>query len=273
MGFLDRFFKKKSEDKEQAIQIPEDWNSYLCSIDGKVGSYFLNLALINIVPIVEKNALLWVEFVLNDPSDDGLITDQEYIALMLLEDKFIPQIENELDALYVGRLIHDGKCEFYFYFKESKYEQQIIQQIVDQLVNYKISFGLKDDPNWSAYRESIYPNVYAMQSIRNIQVIMNLEKHGDSLVIERPVEHWCYFKTSEGREKFIATISVKGFEINGQSYHDESENPYCVQLVRMDRVELNNINDVTWMLLELCIENGGEYDGEYDGWETPVIRH
>lgn len=269
MGLLDRFFKKNTQDKEQTIQLPQDWDFYLCDIDGKVGSYFLNLALINIIPIVEKSALLWVELILNDPNDDGMTTDQEYNALMSLEDEFIAQITKKLNAIYVGRLIHDGVCEFYFYFKEDKYEKQGIQQIVDEFANYKINFGLKDDPNWTVYRESIYPNIYAMQSMQNNRVIMNLEKHGDVLTVKRPVEHWCYFQTNEGKDLFLTAIQKRGYEIIDQSLNEESINPYCVQLVRIDSVELKSINEVTWELVELCTEN----DGEYDGWETPIIRN
>ncbi|WP_165383047.1 DUF695 domain-containing protein [Acinetobacter sp. WCHAc060033] len=267
MSLFDKFLKKKSEDKEQEIQIPDDWDFYLCDIDGKTGSYFLNLALINIIPIVEKNAFLWIELTLNQPTEDGMSSQQEYDTLISLEDQLIPQITELFNAIYVGRLTHSGTRDFYFYLNENIYDAKLVEKTIHKFSDYQIKFGLKNDPLWDIYRETIYPNIYAMQSLTNDRVIRNLENHGDTLVAERPVEHWCYFETSEGRDKFIKTIQTEGFEINSQSYHEENKKPYCVQLVRTDSVELDNINGVTWALLELCIENGGEYDG----WETLVI--
>lgn len=269
MGLLDRFFKKNTQDKEQTIQLPQDWDFYLCDIDGKVGSYFLNLALINIIPIVEKSALLWVELILNDPNDDGMSSQHEYDSLIDLEDRLVPQITTSFDAIYVGRLTHNGTRDFYFYLNENTYKEELVKKIIQEFSTYQFNFGLKNDSKWDIYAESIYPNVYAMQSIQNNRVIMNLEKHGDSMIVSRPVEHWCYFKTNEGREKFTAAVQIKGFEINNQSFSAENERPFGVQFVRMDSVELSHINEVTWELLELCIEN----DGEYDGWETPIIRN
>ena len=40
----------------------------------------------------------------------------------------------------------------------------------------------------------MYPSPEIMQIISNNAVIENLEKHGDSLEIARPVDHWIYFK-------------------------------------------------------------------------------
>ena len=114
-----------------------------------------------------------------------------------------------------------------------------------------------------------YPNVYAMQNIQNNRVICNLEKYGDILTVKRPVEHWCYFKTNEQRAHFLQVVQDKGYEIINQSKNDENENPYSAQIGRIDSVNLASINQVTWELLDLCIENGGEYDG----WETSVIRN
>ena len=269
LSLFDKIFKKKQKNREQVIQIPDDWDFYLCDLDGNTGSYFLNLALINIIPIVEKNAFLWIELTLNKPTEDGMSSQQEYDTLISLEDQLIPEITELFNAIYVGRLTHSGTRDFYFYLNENTYDAKLVEKAIHKFSEYQIKFGLKNDPLWDIYRETLYPNIYAMQSITNDRVIRNLENHGDTLIAERPVEHWCYFKTNKGREKFIEAIQIKGFEIKAQSYNDESKKPYCVQLVRMDSVKLTHINDVTWELVELCIEN----DGEYDGWETPVIRN
>lgn len=269
MGLLDRFFKKNTQDKEQTIQLPQDWDFYLCDIDGKVGSYFLNLALINIIPIVEKSALLWVELTMNQPTEDGMSSQQEFDTLIALEGQLTPQIKEAFDAVYISRLTHNGTRDFYFYLNENIYKEESIEKIIHGFPDYQFNFGLKNDPNWDIYSESIYPNIYAMQSIQNNRVIMNLEKHGDVLTVKRPVEHWCYFQTNEGKDLFLTAIQKRGYEIIDQSLNEESINPYCVQLVRIDSVELNSINEVTWELVELCTENGGEYDG----WETPIIRN
>ncbi|MCL6248867.1 DUF695 domain-containing protein [Acinetobacter sp. ANC 4945] len=268
MGFWDKFFKKKSEEIEK-IDIPESWDFYICSIEDRPASYYLNLALRQVAPIADKNKILWIEVKLNQPTEDGMSSPEEYDGLIELEDRLIPQVEQALHAIYVGRLTHNGLREFYFYVNENQYSESNIQKIIQQEENYQINFGAKVDPEWSIYCDSIYPNAFAMQSIANIHILESLEQYGDVLTVKRPVEHWCYFKTSEDRDHFLQKIQERGFEIVEQSKNDENENPYSIQIGRIDSVDLPSINQVTWELLELCIEN----NGEYDGWETPVIRN
>ncbi|MFI7919313.1 ribonuclease E inhibitor RraB, partial [Acinetobacter baumannii] len=79
--------------------------------------------------------------------------------------------------------------------------------------NYNYRFGYYSDPNWSTYFDYMYPSSEIMQIISNNAVIENLEKHGDSLEIARPVDHWIYFKNKSDQAIFLELIKPLGFEI------------------------------------------------------------
>jgi hypothetical protein len=71
---------------------------------------------------------------------------------------------------------------------------------------YSYRFGQKLDSDWSTYFNYMYPSKEIMQTISNRSVIENLQKHGDSLEIARPVDHWIYFKNEVDLNKFVEII-------------------------------------------------------------------
>ncbi|WP_447294730.1 ribonuclease E inhibitor RraB, partial [Acinetobacter baumannii] len=83
----------------------------------------------------------------------------------------------------------------------------------------------------------MYPSPEIMQIISNNAVIENLEKHGDSLEIARPVDHWIYFKNKSDQAIFLELIKPLGFEIVQQNeIKDRTDSPYQLQISRIDHV-------------------------------------
>lgn len=59
MGFIDKFLSKKNRTpnnsaENQILEVPENWNFYMCHIDEQPASYFLNLALADVAPPTRK---------------------------------------------------------------------------------------------------------------------------------------------------------------------------------------------------------------------------
>ncbi|EPJ5243477.1 DUF695 domain-containing protein, partial [Acinetobacter baumannii] len=107
MGLLDKFwFKKKhirtdQQATDQALEIPEDWNIYICQIDEQPASYFLNLALTQIAPLTSKPILLWLEIQMNHSREDGLSSNEEFDQLIEIEDQITLSLATH-PILYAG---------------------------------------------------------------------------------------------------------------------------------------------------------------------------
>jgi len=275
MGFIDKFLSKKNRTpnnsaEKQILEVPENWNFYMCQIDGQPASYFLNLALAEVGPIPERSSLIWVEIQMNHSREDGLSSNEEFDHLNDIEDQIIPALSNHYPILYVGRLTHNHLRTFYFYSQNGIDVEHSIHQIMQMYPDYSYRFSKESDSNWSTYFNDMYPDKDIMQTISNRAVIENLQKHGDSLEIARPVEHWLFFKTDIDRVNFSKIIPSLGFEIIQQNQVTESEDfPYQLQISRTDYVNQESIDTCT---IELC-RLAQQFNAEYDGWETQIISN
>lgn len=276
MGLLDKFWSKKKplatnlQPDNQALTIPEDWNYYMCQIDEQPASYFLNLALAKIAPLTYRPTLLWLEIQMNYSREDGLCSSEEFDHLIQIENQIIPALTTALPILYVGRLTHNHLRDFYFYCEEGININNIINQVMQFYPNYNYRFGQKIDPDWKTYFDYMYPSQETLQTISNHSVIENLQKHGDLLEIARPVHHWIYFKNKDDRVIFIKMVEPLGFEIVQKNKVKEREDfPYQLQISRIDQVHHQAIDTCTLQILELA----QQFNAEYDGWETQVIRN
>ncbi len=110
-----------------------------------------------------------------------------------------------------------------------------------------------------------------MDQIRkNKSVLELLKKHGDKLTTVREINHWIYFKSFDDLCDYKDILSKKGFIIqNIDKNKDPNEtHPFSLCISRDDRADLKSINKVTLKLSRLA----EEYNGNYDGWETPIIE-
>jgi len=105
---------------------------------------------------------------------------------------------------------------------------------------------------------------------KNKSVLKLLKKHGDDLTNVREVSHWIYFKTFDDLADYKSIVAKKGFKI-GDIHHDDNHTdvyPFSLIIYKDDNVELDNINEVTIELSRLA----EEFNGFYDGWETPIVK-
>ncbi len=71
------------------------------------------------------------------------------------------------------------------------------------------------------------------------------------------------------RQAFVQRVEQSGFRVQDNSLTNRAgDYPYGVSIFRHDSVDLNSIDRVVLDLFELA----NEMDGEYDGWETCIIK-
>lgn len=260
---------QKNDSPDLALEVPEDWNFYMCQIDEVPASYFLNLALAKIAPITNRSTLLWVEIKMNCSRKDGLSSSEEFEHLAQIEDQIIPALTSELAILYVGRLTHNHLRDLYFYCEDGTDPEHIINEVMQFYPEYRYRFDQKLDSDWSTYFNYMYPSKEIMQTISNRSVIENLQNHGDNLEVARAIDHWIYFKNEVDLHKFVEIILSWDFQINQRNKIEEYDGfPYQLQISKTEFVDQQSIDHCTLQLSQLA----NQLNGEYDGWETVVIK-
>lgn len=241
----------------------DNWNTYLTFIDSKPASFLLDLD-------PWKNGanemlvhLYRLRVTLNEPNEDGLTSDQEAAVLYDIEDS----IHDSLDSQYmfVGRITTQGRRDFFYY--TDSLDGSILESLaVKFLANYKFSIDrIEEQKPRAFYHEFLYPGKSDWHRMTNRQLVNNLYELGDNLEKSRTVKHWIYFSSAELRDLFKKKVQNNGFHIEEQG---TSDNKYSLIISRNDSVQLQSISDVT----DYLVSAAQECHGDYDGWETEVIR-
>jgi len=243
-----------------------NWDFYFCTVDDKVASIFVDLDLIQRAPVAGLDAMVYLRLYLRFPREDGLSSQQEYEALAGLEDE-VTQRAVMAGALYVGRNTTDGFRDFVFYCADSDKCVATLRETMRAYSDYKFDCDARPDPQWSVYREFLYPAPRARQTIENRRVYAALEQNGDALTQPREIDHWIYFADAYSRGVFVEDCRALGFALRAMREPDSGNAQFGVQIFRVDVPNANSFDGVVTQLFDLAKQTGGEYDG----WETKVI--
>lgn len=248
----------------------EDWAIYFCTVgeNQTIGSVLVDLGLENFAPVKDKEYLTTVTTYMKSPREDGLSSAEESETLNKIEDHFIDLIIKKFNSIYAGRLKYDGKILSYFYSDKSEEYESVFANVKRQYPTYRFDYDIKLEENWRAYFEVLYPSEFEMQIIQNGRVIENLENQGDKLQKERPVDHWIYFSSKDDRENFLNAINDKNFEVVEKGKTKDESRAFSLRLSRVDKADYENVNEYVMYLWE----KAQEFNGDYDGWETLVIK-
>ena len=247
----------------------ENWDSYICNVNGHLASVFLNLSLFKMAPDSSRPCLLYVWVKMKSPRPDGLSSQEEAEALWKLGDALTASFEKELNAIFIGRITTQGRREFYFYVPQARENDPAIHRSLSSCSQYEYETGTQDDPTWGQYLSVLYPSEEELQKIKNRQALEVLRKKGDQLEEPREVSHWIYFKSEADRLKFSQSIKELGYELLPTSGLDEQEpGVYGLQIRRRDCWDQESIDNVVLEILRFAMAS----DGEYDGWETELVR-
>lgn len=93
-----------------------------------------------------------------------------------------------------------------------------------------------------------------------------LQEKGDVLTVPREVQHWMYFGSEQSRARFRDAAIAAGFRVISEST-SEGDLPFGIVVARTQSIEQESIDRTVIELLRLS----RRFDGDYDGWETPVV--
>ena len=237
-----------------------EWDFYMSNVDGVIGSFLIDLGLAKIAPVADKPNLVSVAITMNNSREDGLSSDEESNLLYEIEDKIEECLRKKYNAIYAGRLTSNGERLLYYYMKNTDNYKENLHQVNLEYPDYEFGYYDENDKDWNTYFDFLYPSPEQHQMMMNRRVIHNLEEQGDNPSVERMVDHWIYFKKESDMENYISEVSKQNFQVIDKEKREKDN--YQLHLGRLDKADIDSINDCTLYLWELA----GKHNGDYDGW-------
>lgn len=246
--------------------LPQNWDFFMCRIEGAPASIRTNLALIEVAPLEGLSQRLQFYIKMQNPRPDGLSSNEEYPILCDIEDAIGEKAE-ATGAVSAGVVKSEGFLELWFYTQNAKTLAKTCEEALQAFEGYQSGYNIAEDPEWEDYFGFLYPDEFSYQTMQNRKVLMQLEKNGDKMEVPREIDHFFYFKEAAQQQAFAKEVEVKGFKVrfnNDEFVEDRKaegkEYPYMVEATREDSPLA--INDIVWDLLELA----SPFEGNYDGW-------
>jgi uncharacterized protein (TIGR01619 family) len=243
------------------------WNSYICKVNDKLASIFVDLGIRQTVPDEGRPWLLWVWVYFRQSRPDGLSSSQEFETLACLEDKLVTALEQKCHAVLSGRITTNGRREFYFYGAQPEDFDDAVRYSMGAFHGYKFEFDKQQDPDWTQYLNVLYPSEEQLEQIKNRELMDVLKLKGDKLESARDVRHWAYFKNQTDRETFRAAVQVLGYRILSEKENPESDSRFGICVERMQDMAPDAVDTA---VIELFRASKSAH-GEYDGWECQLI--
>ncbi len=243
----------------------EEWDFYLCRVDDEVASISVDLGAKAGAPDESRPTLVWVRVHVCQPRENGFPTKPELAALAAIEDRIVEDLKSSENVVYIGRCTCDGARDFYFYGSDGVSCEARLTRSMAAFPDYRHEVGHRDDPDWSVYQDFLYPPERDMQTIQNRRVRDLMDRQGDQPEIERPIDHWIYFDNVNDPSKFERVVVDRGFTVRRR---DAQGDRFLLVVTRSECATLDQIDATTLDLYDLA----REYNGEYDGFESPVTK-
>ncbi|MCD9025445.1 DUF695 domain-containing protein [Cohnella silvisoli] len=191
-----------------------------------------------------------------------------------LDNELLGTVEDEIEShlteldYVVGAITYADSKSFYYYTKHKDSLFNMLNKALSKYKKLKCVISIGEDPNWEFYLKTLYPDDFEKQRKIDREVVEQLKANNDDLHIPREINHWVYFLENKNREDFKRNLDSNFYKIVEEGTLQESEYPYRLIISHTSTVEFETINKITTELLKKTIEA----DGNYDGWESPVIE-
>ena len=250
----------------------EQWEAYMARYSKGPGSVTANFALKSFKDTVAYPYLIIAAVKFTNCTVEGFPVNDELGVLDAMSDSIFSVVKKHTPSIFAGTFTYQCERLNYFYVKDSVRVRNAIAKMVNKDYRaYRFNVASREDKNWSLFNTFLYPNEQTLEIIENGKMASALHKAGDKLLLPRKVEHWLYFKTTQGRTDFLLYSSIENFKVEDSVAVKGKANdayPFALHISRVDYVDVNSISKVTVRLRQ----EAKKLDGIYDGWECPVIK-
>lgn len=250
--------------------IPQDWDNYIFSLNGKPVSIMLNMALKERTSGLGRPYAIILRIKFGDVDKFGFPGDLEKNKLDSLENDLEKELSEKNGAIYAGRFTQRGLREFYFYGLDTVDFSTYCRTVMEKYPDLPWLAKAVYDRNWTNYTEVLYPSETEKEKMENRKMIMALQSKGDDLSRARRIEHTLYFKMAQSRRTFLISPSLSGFNVSEMPIEKtiDGDYPFLLIIWHHERPDLKKMNEVTLTLTHLAQKNGGKYEG----WQTRVLK-
>lgn len=245
----------------------EKWQMYLRQ-DPDGDLYILSdVGLLDEVDSVAPAGLFRVDLPVT--SEDGYPDEIQDDTLNTIEDDLHPQLE-ALGGLYVGRITRPGMRSLFYYANLTEAQVEVLVRKAEKRFRIKVGTYLGSDPEHLVYKRMLYPTPEEWSLIKDFGVFEQLGENGDERDEPREIRHWAYFPDRASAEGFAAEIKASGYVIHdiGDGPPDRPAKRMCIRFTREDTPAYGGFTSANIELRKSAERHGGEYDG----WETEVLR-
>lgn len=238
-----------------------EWEFFQCQMEQGPASIFLDIGIHSSLPLADYSHLLNIRLTLKSPREDGLSSSEEFPVLCDLEDS-IEDVFKSHKVIYAGRITYNKKREYYFYCRDFSCKDILTSKFSN--FGYQVELAQVEDPEWSAYYQSLYPTADDWQVIKDRRVVDNLLKHKDNLAKARVIDHHAYFEDKQSVEFYVQKIIELGFKVESIELGEDGR--FQVDFSRDDKPEFPQITSITLPLRRLA----ETCKGSYGGWGTYI---
>ena len=246
----------------------EYWEVYMKPLEGHPAMVSFNVSASEGLPDMALGYVGFVKVPLLHPTKEGLISAEEEGDIGFMEDSLEMESLRYRIGTYVGRIVTKSEINFIYYLKYEFEWKDTVNAAMKKFSNYSFEMGSRADFEWEVYQKLLYPTATQWQIIQNHNSCDALVKAGDTLKESRAIEHKIYFETQKERASFMKVIEEDGFSVQKEMEPTEEVALYGLQFYRVDIPFYYNIDELTLAI----IAKGEEYHGQYDGWETSLVK-
>lgn len=247
-----------------------EWEVYFCDINDQPACISVDLAFEALAPIADKHRAFELVVALQQTDADGFpAKEEEWEKLEEIEEALVEEFQTSLQAVFVGKMLHDGKRSFYFYSGQEALPEVIAANIMQAFPDYTYATNTLEDSDWGLYLDFLFPEPVDMQSIKNGRILRMMEEQGDEHHIPRPVSHFFSFTTEADRDVFKSAVEDNGYTLvqEGQN-RAEAGATYGIVVAKVQAIGEEETQATTLTLWQLA----EEFNGLYGGWQANVVR-
>lgn len=257
----------------------DNWDFYFTSINDESASIRVDLDATAGISLDDFPRRVEIVIYFASVTESGMPEDEEWEALHELDDALMTWAEQSESDVPVASITQSGRRSYVIYTSRTEPAVGEIEKLLASVGGRRCEIALDDDPEWRFYQEVLLPTPVEMQWMTDRALVEHLREAGDAVEIPREVDHMAYFRTEDGRSRFLAEATSRGYELGDEGDADEGETnesdgneedeyPYAAALKRTHAVDLDTAFQHSGELCELALD----HDGIYDGWGCMIVE-
>lgn len=256
-------------EEEGGVSRDQRWLVFPGTVNDKPAMFTVDLAWTDRTPPPNLAVRLDVQVPLREPDERGYPSRTEREALDQIEERLAQSLAWSNQAVYVGRMVTDGACVFFYYAASGDGALQSAEQALAPFPGYEPHAHPRPDAGWEFYADFLKPQRDQLRWGLDAATILELANQGDDHARARTVRHYAYFPTALAREGFVAWAKSNGFSIDRLAKGDrEDPLPFSVRFTHVGPTMIDDLFQRTNAADQAARGAGGDYDG----WETTIER-